>query len=486
MNSPAERAAALYTITISQFALAFMLSAVAVAVPTLGHEFGANAALLGLVESGYIASVAALLFPLNRLADKIGRPPTFALGLSIFTAMSFVLPLAGSIEQFIGLRVLQGAGGAMMITTGLAIIADIYPASGRAKAMGIATAGIYLGLSAGPWAGGLVTSHFSWRWIFYGGAIPCAIGLLLTLNTMPIRPVVRRGVTFDPLGALLGGAGMILLSLGSSRLNDSLGQVLMTASVLCLVGFVLWEKRAKAPLLDMGLFRSNRAFSYGSAVQFISYAGTFGITFLVSLYLQIVQGMPPSQAGTILLAQPVMQVLFSLISGTWCERWNPQAVATLGMSAALASMAGAVFLGPDTAIWHTMAVLGLCGGGNAIFATANMSVIMGAVDREHYGVASAVVASMRTTGMTVSLVLISTVFAVFIGPVVLDAGSAGPLVKAMRISLIIFTLFGAAGVVMCLKATSPRKARTAEEEANMPMAGKTILQPGMAKPESKK
>ena len=393
-----ERTAGLYTIAISQFALVFMLSAVAVAVPALGREFGASASRLGLVESGYISAVAMLLFPVTRLADKIGRGATFAGGILFFSIVSFILPLSQSIDQFIVLRVFQGCGGAMMVSTGLAILADMYPGAGRAKALGFASAGVYLGLSAGPWLGGIIVTHLGWRWIFYSGAFPCLLGFFLALKTLPVRPIITKGVRFDWIGAILCAMGMIMLSQGGSHLQNLSGKLLLAGGLISLIGFALWEKYAKAPLLDMTLFSGNPSFSLGSAVQFISYAATFGVTFLLSLYLQVAQGMTASEAGVILMAQPAMQVVFSLASGNWCERWPAHRIATIGMSLATLGLGGAIFLGPKASLPHLLAVLALCGAGSAIFATANTAVIMGAVRREFYGVASAVVAGARKIG----------------------------------------------------------------------------------------
>ncbi|AMK09826.1 MFS transporter [Pseudodesulfovibrio indicus] len=453
-NAFDDRTAGLYTIAVSQFALVFMLSAVAVAVPALGREFGASASQLGLVESGYISAVAMLLFPVTRLSDKIGRGATFACGMTLFTVVSMILPVCHTINQFIVLRVFQGGGGAMMVSTGLAIIADLYPGPGRARAMGIASAGVYLGLSAGPWLGGLIVTNFGWRWIFYGGAIPCAVGLFLSLKTLPVRPVIARGVRFDFGGALFIALGMILLSQGGSHLNDVAGRIMLGAGVFFLLCFVVWEGRAKAPLLNITLFSGNPAFSLGSAAQFISYAAIYGITFLLSLYLQVAQGMTASEAGLILMAQPVTQVVFSVISGKWCERWSAHLVATVGMGGATLALGAAIFLGGSRELWFVAGILALCGAGSAMFATANMAVIMGAVTREYYGVASAVVAAMRTTGMTVSLVFISGVFAVVIGPTALSHENAATFIKAMHVSFIALTGFSLAGVLMSARARS--------------------------------
>jgi len=472
MISASKRTAGLWAITVTQFAQVFMLSAVAVAVPSLGHEFGASASQLGLVESGYISAVAMLLFPAVRLADMIGRGTTFALGLAVFSGVSLMLPQTESITQFITLRVFQGGGGAMMVSTGLAILADLYTGPGRAKALGISSAGVFLGLSAGPWLGGMVVTHMGWRWIFYVGAIPCAICLALTLKILPVRPVIRKGVRFDWGGAILCGMGMTMLSQGGSHFHDPSGKSLLTGGLISLVAFVLWEKRAKAPLLDMTLFSGNPSFSLGSTVQFISYSATFGITFLLSLYLQIAQGMTASQAGFILMAQPVMQAIFSIISGNWCERWPAHHIATLGMVLATIGLGGATFLGGESSLPHIIIVLALCGTGSAIFGTANMAVIMGAVSREYYGVASAVVAGMRTTGMTVSIVFISAIFAIIIGPEALDAENTPIFITAMHIIFIALTLFSTLGVAMSARARmrqrqqSPAKGSSAPDGIN--------------------
>ncbi|MDD2219217.1 MAG: MFS transporter [Desulfoplanes sp.] len=457
MGTMDERTAGLYTITLSQFALVFMLSAVAVAVPALGQEFGASASRLGLVESGYISAAAMLFLPVTRLADKIGRGATFAGGILFFALISFILPLSKSIDQFIVLRIFQGCGGAMMISTGLAILADLYPTKGRAKALGFASAGVYLGLSAGPWLGGIIVTHLGWRWIFYGGAFPCLLGFFLALKTLPVRPVIARGVRFDWPGAIFCAMGMIMVSQGGSHLQDRGGIVLLAGGLIALASFVLWEKYAKAPLLNMTLFSGNPAFSFGSAVQFISYAATFGVTFLLSLYLQVAQGMTASHAGIILMAQPVVQVIFSLISGNWCERWPAHHIATLGMSLATLGLGGAILLGPQASLPHLLAILALCGAGSAIFATANTAIIMGAVRPEFYGVASAVVAGARTTGMTFGLVFISGMFALIIGPVALNAESAPRFLSAMHHCFIVLTLVSASGIALSQKARLGQK-----------------------------
>ncbi|NDV19376.1 MFS transporter [Pseudodesulfovibrio sp. JC047] len=452
MISEKERTAGLWAITITQFSLVFMLSSVAVAVPSLGKEFGATAAQLGLVESGYIAAVTMLLFPVTRLADMTGRGFIFAMGMAVFTTISLILPLSESIEQFILLRVFQGAGGAMMVTTGLAILADLFTGQKRSMALGIASAGIYVGLSAGPWLGGIIASAMGWRAIFYISAIPCFLCLVVTIFALPVKPKRTPCPPFDWGGAILIAIGMVMLSQGGSLFDTTAGKIMLSVGIIALIAFVLWEKHVKAPLLDMTLIQTNHSFALGSMVQFISYASTFGVTFLLSLYLQIAQGMTPGQAGTILMAQPLMQTLFSPISGKLCQRWAAHHIATVGMLLATAGLGAAIFVGDQATLWHILAILGLCGSGSAIFATANTAVIMGAVEKEHYGIASAMVAGMRTTGMTISLVFISAVLASMVGPSDLHTESAPLFIKAMHLSFIVLTSFNVLGIVLSARA----------------------------------
>lgn len=452
-----QQRAGLYTITITQFSLVFMLSAVAVAVPAMGREFGAKASELGLVESAYISAVAMLLLPVTRLADMLGRGFVFVCGMAVFTLFSLVLPLSKDIMLFNFLRVFQGAGGAMMVTTGLAIIADLFPGKGRGRALGISGAGVYLGLSAGPWLGGIITTHLGWRYIFYLGAVPALMCLVMALKALPVKPVVKRGQRFDWGGALLCAMGMVMLSQGGSHFNALSGKLMLVGGLLSLVAFLVWEARADCPLLDLKLFSGNRSFAYGSAVQFINYAATFGITFLTSLYLQVVQGMTASQAGVVLMAQPLMQALFSPLSGSMVERWPAHRVATLGMVLATLALIGAGFFEPETTRIPVIIVLLFCGAGTAIFATANTSVVMGSVTRDHYGVASAMIAGMRTTGMTVSLVTISMVLAITVGAEAVSAENIPQFMQAMHIVLAGFALFSAFGVLLSLKAPLVRR-----------------------------
>ncbi|WP_461209618.1 MFS transporter [Desulfocurvus sp. DL9XJH121] len=453
MSMTPEQRAGLFAITVTQFAFVFMLSALAVAVPALGQEFGAKAALLGLVESSYIASVAMLMLPVSRLADMWGRGFVFALGLAVFDVMSLLLTVCPSVGWLIFVRILQGIGAAMMVSTGLAILADIFPGKGRGRALGISTAGVYLGISAGPLLGGLITTHMGWRWIFYLGSLPCVVSLVMTVRALNVRPSRSgRGRGFDWIGSVLVALGMICLTQGGSHFADLSGKLLLAGGLVSLALFVTWEARADEPLLNLRLFAGNRSFAYGNLVQYINYASTFGITFLLSLYLQIVRGMSPGDAGLLLVAQPLLMAVLAPFVGNMVDRTPAHRLAAAGMFLSTLALAMAATLGMEAGLWRVVLVLVACGAGTALFATANMNVIMGSVGPTHYGVASAMVACMRTTGMTSGLVIISVALSLIVGPQQMTAESAAPYMTAMHLVLVCFVVPCALGVYFCLRA----------------------------------
>ncbi len=337
----------------------------------------------------------------------------------------------------------------MMVSTGLAILADLYPGPDGPKPRHCFRWRISRPF-CGPWLGGLIATHLGWRWIFYIGAVPCVMCLLLTLKVLPVKPIRQKCPPFDWGGAVLCAIGMTLLSQGGSHFHDLSGKIMLGVGVLSLAAFVLWESHAKAPLLDMRLFRGNPSFSLGSAVQFISYAATFGITFLLSLYLQVTQGMTASEAGIVLVAQPVMQAIFPLSAATGVNA-GPRIISQPSVW--------------DWLHWDWAERLSRCAKFPAAHYRGACSVRCGQChfrhctwlsswggEQEYYGVASAVVAGMRTTGMTVSLVFISAVFAMVIGPQALHAESSSSYIEAMHIIFIALTVFSALGVFMSARA----------------------------------
>jgi EmrB/QacA subfamily drug resistance transporter len=471
MTEREQKRIVLFAITSTQFAVPFMLSAVAVALPTIGAHFQSGAVLLSLVESVYIATTAMFLLPFGRFADIRGHIPMFLRGMSLFCLMTLFLGLAPNMTIFVILRVLQGVGGAMMMSTGLAILMNAHPREERGRALGFGTAGVYLGLSAGPYLGGLLTSLLSWRWVFFAGLIPLAISLLLVFR---LKELKQESVSepFDRMGALLSAAGIGLLVAGSAGSSHPAGRIALFFGLACLVGFVLWERRTPSPLLDLKMIRTNRPFALGCLVQFINYAASFSFTFLMSLYLQCGRGISAYEAGTILVVQPLVQAVLSPYCGRLADRHPPHLIATLGMAVVTVALGISATFDQTTSNPTFYAMLALLGVGIALFSSPNAAVIMGSVRKQEFGVASAMTAGMRTSGMTTSMILVSLLLAHTLGNNAVSPENFPQYLDVMRFLLTGFTGLSAFGVFLSLKGSLNRTSQIGPARSEQNSASK--------------
>ncbi|XUD94507.1 Major facilitator superfamily MFS_1 [Oleidesulfovibrio alaskensis] len=443
----------LYTVAATQFIMPFMFSGVAVTLPVMGQEFGAGGTALGLVESIYLAATGALLLPLGRLADMAGHAPLFRSGVLLYAVSTLLLSFTQDMTTFILLRLVQGTGAAMTMASNMALLTKAIPRSERGRAMGIAVASVYLGLSAGPFLGGAIATHLGWRWLYILGTPPLALAYLLARRNLKERwqPVTEP---FDWAGAALSVCAVGLAVFGGPRLAAGPGGILALAgSMVCGALFLVVESRTANPLLDLALLRRNKTFSFATAAQFINYAATFGITFLFSLYLQNARGMTAQETGTVLLVQPLVQTLLSPLCGRLADSMPAHRIATAGMACCTAGTLMAAMTGADTSMAFMLTMFVVLGVGFALFASPNMSIIMGSVQTGRYGIASAMAASMRTLGMVLSMVLVTAAMSLHTGDAVVTAENADAFISAMRWSFAVFSALGGFGVALSLFAS---------------------------------
>ena len=406
--------AALAAASVASFLVPFMMSAVAITLPVVQTELGATAVQLSWVAAGYILALAAILLPVGRLADIFGRKRTFVWGTATFVAFSLCASLAWSVTSLVALRVLQGVGAAMILSTAVAIVTDLYPRSERGKAMGILVACVYLGLSVGPLVGGMMTDLAGWRSVFF---LSLPLGLVCVALAMRIEGEWRpaQGERFDVLGSVYYALFVICFVNGLTDLaSPEKGVPLLTAAAALVLMFVLRSRRAVHPIIELSLFTSNRVFLLSSLATLINYAGTFAVGFLLSLYLQVVKGFPPMNAGFVLVIQPVVQSLLSPLAGSLSDRFNAAAMASLGMGLCALGLFAICGVDAASSLWSIGGILALLGLGFALFASPNMSVIMGSVQPRHYSIASSLVGTMRTFGMSLSMGIATVVFGILL------------------------------------------------------------------------
>jgi EmrB/QacA subfamily drug resistance transporter len=442
-----SRAATLLVVCIVQFIMPFMMSAVGIALPTMGHDLNASALQLGLVESTYILSAATFMLAMGRLGDILGRQRIFKYGLVIFTCAGGAISQAWSMDVIIALRFLQGFGGAMIMSTGMAMVVAAYPPSERGKALGIAVSTIYAGISVGPFIGGYMVATLGWRSLFY---LLLPLGLfawVVAVKKTKPEPGIAQGEPFDWIGSISYALAVVSLMIGATHLSDGpWGWGLLALSLFCFFLFYKLELRSGYPLLDVRLLRDNRVFALSNLAALFNYAATFGVTFFLSLYLQYVKGMEPQTAGSILIVQPIMQTIFSPICGRLSDRVSASLVATIGMACCATGLAIAASLGADSSLVGVFGLLIFLGAGFALFSSPNTSMIMGSVEPRHLGVASGLSATMRTLGMTVSMIVITLIFSYLMGGQGVTAETQPQFLASMRLALYVFCGFCVIGI----------------------------------------
>ena len=293
MQPANARNTALFIAILAGFVTPFDLSAVNIALPTLAEEFSMDAIQMGWVSTAYLLASAVFLVPFGRIADIYGRKKVFAAGLSIFTLASFLMIFAPSALAVILLRVLQGFGSAMIFGTAVAILTSVTPPEHRGKALGIYTTAVYLGLSMGPFLGGILTDRFGWRSIFFVNIPIGILAVALIFLFLKGEWADCRGERFDLGGSIQYGLTLICVMYGFSLLPDREGFILLIAGAVMLVVFIAREFRISYPLWNIRLFAKNRVFLFSNLAALINYGATFAVTFFLSLYLQYIHGYSP-------------------------------------------------------------------------------------------------------------------------------------------------------------------------------------------------
>ncbi len=439
MQPQVSRSATLFAVCTAHFLMPFMMSAVGVALPAIGREFGASALQLGLVETTYVLSASIFLLSMGRLGDIHGRRRIFQSGIVVFTIAGGLLSQAWSIESVIALRFLQGMGGSMVMATTIAIVVSVFPPEERGKALGIAVASVYAGISCGPFIGGALVTSFGWRTIFY---LSVPLGLLVfAITAAKLRGewAESRGEPFDWPGSLVYAASILLLISGASNLHRGPWAWVLAAGGLCGIAFFLaLQARTPYPLLDVALLRRNRVFALSNLAALLNYAATFGVTFFLSLYLQYIKGMSAREAGALLIIQPIVQTLLSPLCGRLADRYPAERVATAGMALCAAGLGVAATFTGETSLSLVVVTLGFLGTGFALFSSPNTSVIMGSVEPRHLGVASGLSASMRTLGMMTSMTIITVIFSVLMAGHAVTPETHPAFLKSMQTALLVF------------------------------------------------
>ncbi len=444
------------TVCIGAFMAAVDASIVNVALPTLTHHFHATPGITGWVLISYLLTLATLLTLFGRLADMLGRRPLYTFGFLIFIIGSAACGAAPNLMFLIVSRVFQAAGAAMLQANSVAIITAAVPSNVRGRAIGFQGSAQAVGLSVGPAVGGALIGLFGWRAIFYVNIPVGIIGTLMAAAILP-RDKVREGrsATFDWWGALMFSPALVAVMLAVTDAphmgwTSPLVLALFAMAALLVWSFIHREKRFRAPLVDIALFRL-KVFTIGNITGLLSYLVMFGVLFLMPYFFERVSGYPAALVGLLLTAVPVGMTLVSPQAGGLADRYGARLLTTVGM---ISSAVGAALLAVSVAVQaHLVPLIAgllLVGIGLGMFTPPNNSSVMGSLPSTHLGVGGGILNMSRSLGMAFGTAVSSTLMAGFLAAYGgrLGGGPRAAWIPTMRYSLVVLAALAMAAALL--------------------------------------
>lgn len=450
MDNTTNKRPALLVATLVSFITPFMGSSINIALPSIAKEFSMDAVLLSWVTTSFLLATAVSLVPFGRIADIQGRKRVLKYGTIIYTIASLLSAISPSATALISFRVLQGIGGAMIYCTGIAILTSVFPMGERGKALGISVAATYVGLSLGPPLGGLLTQYFGWRSIFLANVPLGIITIALIFWKLKGEWAEAKGAKFDFTGSIIYGLALIAVMYGLSIMPAISGVWLIVIGISGILIFIKWEMRQESPILNINLFKDNTVFTFSNLTALIHYAATYAVFFFLSLYLQYIKGFNPGYAGIILISQPLAMAVLSPVAGRLSDRLDPRSVASIGMALTTVGLILLIFLNESTSLGFIIAILVLTGTGCAAFSSPNINAVMSSVDKNSYGVASAILATMRQSGQMLSMGITMLILAIYMGRLQITPESYQLFLKSMQTAFIISAVLCFCGIFTSL------------------------------------
>ena len=444
------RRPALLVTTLGAFLIPFMGSSVNIALPSIGKEFSMDAILLSWLTLSFLLTATMFLVPFGRIGDIHGRKRVFLYGFVIYTLSSVFSAIAPSALFLIACRVLNGIGASMTFSTGVAILTSIYPPGERGKVLGINVAAVYSGLSCGPFLGGLLTHHLGWRSIFVMNIPLGALIVIFTIWKLKGEWTEAKGEKFDVFGSILFSGTLVAAMYGFSRLPGIRGVSFVLLGVLGILALIKWELRTESPLFNIDLFAKNKVFAFSNLAALINYSATFAVGFLMSLYLQFIKRMTPEEAGIVLIAQPIVQALFSPLAGRLSDRLEPRMVASIGMALTALGLLFFSLLDQEATVFFIVGTLMLLGLGFALFSSPNTNAVMSSVEKKFFGVASGTLGTMRSMGMMFSMGMVMVIFAIYIGRAEITPPNYALFLRSAKTAFTIFTALCVVGIFASL------------------------------------
>jgi len=383
---------------------------VLLAFPTITGDLHADLTTVLWTILIYLLLVSILTTQAGRVSDLYGHGRCYTIGFVVFTVGSALCGFAQTAESLVAFRAVQAVGGAFMVATGTAILADAFPPAVRGRAFGYTTMGWNVGATLGIVLGGVLTTFVGWRYIFF---INVPIGVLaVALAYRYLGVGSRTKARLDIVGMLLLAATLSLIvygatdfaSYGASTWNLSL----MALGAVMIVPFLAWERRTQSPTIHLALFRS-RLLSRSLAAAFLQSTGYLATVFLLIMYLQGIRGLSPLDASLLLVPGYVLSSGVAPTAGRWADRFGPARLATVGIAFMIVGVLLYAQLSLSTPLVEVALISLVTGIGGALFWPSNNKAVMHDAPPAYYGSVSGLLRTLGNSGTIASYTLVITV-----------------------------------------------------------------------------
>ena len=436
-----------------------------VALPSIQHDLHIGISELEWVFNGYALTFGVLMLTGGKLADLLGRRLIFIVGLVIFAGSSLACGLATTGGILIGARVVQGVGSALMNPATLSIITATFPPRQRGMAIGIWAGVAAMALAIGPLAGGLITEHIGWNWIFFINVPVGVVAILFTRLVVDESRDTSAEQRLDLPGLLASAIGLFGLTYALIEANTygwTSGRILglFAVAVAGLAAFVVLELRQRVPMLDLSLFR-NGTFAGANTVMLLVGLAMFGVFFYNSLFIQNIMGYSAVQTGASFLPMTGLIILVAPLAGKFSDRVGSRWLMGVGMVLLSASLFIFSRLDAASDFWNVFPGLIVGGLGMAFVMTPTTAAAMGSVPVDKAGVGSAVLNSMRQVGGSLGIAVMGAIVLSQVNGIPGTPEAAAGFITGYQHALIVASLIALAGAF--LSVATVRKYRHADQ-----------------------
>jgi EmrB/QacA subfamily drug resistance transporter len=403
---------ALAAITVSGLVVGLDMTILITALPTLATRLGAGTSELQWFSDAYTLTLGGLLLPAGVLGDRLGRRRLLLIGLALFGVSSVVAAQMTSSSSLIAMRALMGVGAAIILPLSLSILPTLFSEAERPRAVALAAVGAFLGLPLGPLAAGWLLTHFAWGSIFLINAPVVAVALVGIWLLVP-ESSDPQAPPLDWIGAILAIAGVTALVYSiveepGRGWGDPVVLGSLVTGTVALAAFAAWDLRVRAPLVDLHLFLNGR-FAWSTAAFAVAAFALAGGLFVLTPYLQIVQGNNAQGTGIKLL--PLIAAV--MIGGLASDRVTARAGTKLVVSAGLLVTAAGLLLlsraGADTGYGLVAAGLTVTGLGMGLSMPTALDAVLGSLPSEQTGAGTALSRTVQQTGASFGVAILGSI-----------------------------------------------------------------------------